>query len=244
MTARPPFVLEVVLALGIAATMALWGGTTQQPTSSVTWDAKQYYLIASQLAAGHTPAAELRVGERQADGDRESAADDGVPAVETCGRIEHVHRAAASAAAPLLLAEHLSHERVRRDPAGEGVPVLPVGGDDRVVRREGLHDADGDRFLADIEMQETTNLAGAVHLGALLLEAPDAQHFVQQTPCTIGSLSPMASAVASITRACSSSVHEETSVEWALTVMAETPSTAAVSRRCRANDVRSRLKSS
>ena len=36
----------------------MWSGLTQQPTSSVTWDAEQYYLIASQLAAGQVPAAE------------------------------------------------------------------------------------------------------------------------------------------------------------------------------------------
>ena len=58
MKTRPPILLEVVLACGIAALFALWSGTTQQPTSSITWDARQYYLIASQIADGHTPAAE------------------------------------------------------------------------------------------------------------------------------------------------------------------------------------------
>ena len=58
MKTRPPIVLEVVLACGIAALFALWSATTQQPTSSITWDARQYYLIASQIADGQTPAAE------------------------------------------------------------------------------------------------------------------------------------------------------------------------------------------
>ena len=58
MKARPPIALEIVLAAGVAALFALWSGVTQQPTTSVTWDAHQYYLIASQIAAGQTPAAE------------------------------------------------------------------------------------------------------------------------------------------------------------------------------------------
>lgn len=58
MTSRPPIGFELVLAGGVAALFALWSGLTQQPTPSVTWDAQQYYLIASQIAAGQTPAAE------------------------------------------------------------------------------------------------------------------------------------------------------------------------------------------
>jgi hypothetical protein len=57
-SARPPILLEVILAAAIAAMFAVWSGATQHPTSAVTWDAQQYYLIASQLAAGQTPAAE------------------------------------------------------------------------------------------------------------------------------------------------------------------------------------------
>jgi len=44
--------------LAVAAVFALWAGLAQAPTSSVTWDAVQYYLVASQLAAGQVPAAE------------------------------------------------------------------------------------------------------------------------------------------------------------------------------------------
>jgi len=52
------------------------------------------------------------------------------------------------------------------------------------------------------------------------------------TPLTIGSRSPISSCAISSTRRCSSNVHEATSVEWALTVIAEMPSVAATSRRC------------
>src|SRR5579875_464825 len=54
-----------------------------------------------------------------------------------------------------------------------------------------------------------------------------------QTPLTSGSLSPISSCAMSSTRRCSSKLHEPTSVECALIVMAESPSTEATSRRCR-----------
>ena len=47
-----------MLATGVAAFFALWSGVTQQPTTSVTWDAVQYYQVASQIAAGQVPSAE------------------------------------------------------------------------------------------------------------------------------------------------------------------------------------------
>ena len=125
------------------------------------------------------------VGEREPDRDREAAADDGVAAVEAGLRVEHVHRSAAAAAAALLLAVHLRHEPVGRDAARQRMTVLAVGRDDGIVWAECLHGADGDRFLADVQMQEAADLAGAVQLRALLLEAPDAQHLVQQAqPCS------------------------------------------------------------
>lgn len=51
-------VVEALAACAIAAVFALWSWLTQAPTSSVTWDAVQYYLVSSQLAAGQVPAAE------------------------------------------------------------------------------------------------------------------------------------------------------------------------------------------
>jgi hypothetical protein len=52
-----------------------------------------------------------------------------------------------------------------------------------------------------------------------------------QMPWMIGSLSPTSSTAISSTRACSSGVHDATSVECALIVSAESPSTAETSRR-------------
>ena len=53
-----------------------------------------------------------------------------------------------------------------------------------------------------------------------------------QMPFTSGSRPPISSCAMSSTRRCSSKVQEATSVECALMVMADRPSTAATSRRC------------
>lgn len=53
-----PAPIEALLAAGLAAAFGLWSGITQLPTSSITWDAVQYYLVSSQLAVGQVPAAE------------------------------------------------------------------------------------------------------------------------------------------------------------------------------------------
>ena len=51
--------------------------------------------------------------------------------------------------------------------------VLTVGGDDRVVRLDGLHRSDRDRLLAVTQMKESTDLELAVELHAAILEAAD-----------------------------------------------------------------------
>jgi hypothetical protein len=50
--------MEAAAAVAIAAVFSTWGGLTQAPTSSVTWDAAQYYLVSSQLASGQVATAE------------------------------------------------------------------------------------------------------------------------------------------------------------------------------------------
>jgi hypothetical protein len=55
---QPHVLVEAVLALAVASLFAIWSAATQPPTSAVTWDAVQYYLVSSQIASGQTPAAE------------------------------------------------------------------------------------------------------------------------------------------------------------------------------------------
>jgi hypothetical protein len=54
--------------------------------------------------------------------------------------------------------------------------VLAIGRDDVVLVVQRLNRADGDGLLAGVEMAEAGDFAAAVHLGGLLLEAPDEGH--------------------------------------------------------------------
>src|SRR5260370_35387085 len=54
--------------------------------------------------------------------------------------------------------------------------VIWIRGDDRVAGLEGRLHADGDRFLADVEMAKAADQAHAVHLPGALFETPDQQH--------------------------------------------------------------------
>jgi hypothetical protein len=83
-------------------------------------------------------------------------------------------------AAAFGFAIHLGHDRIHRHAAGESMAMLAIGRDHRVDRRQRLHRTDGDRLLADIEVQKTADLLLLIKLGAFLLEAPDAHHCPQQ----------------------------------------------------------------
>src|SRR5450759_4941540 len=90
-----------------------------------------------------------------------------------------MHRAAVPMAAPLLLAVHLRHDRARRHAAHQRMTMLAISGKDRIVARELGHHPARDRLLADIQMQEAADLAGAVNLRAFFLETADARHLAQ-----------------------------------------------------------------
>ena len=66
-----------------------------------------------------------------------------------------MHRSAAPAAAAFELAHHLGHQATGVDAAGERLTMFAVGGDNGVFRRQRLHDPDGHRLLAVVEMQES-----------------------------------------------------------------------------------------
>ena len=120
------------------------------------------------------------VGERDADRERQPAADDRVAAIEPGRAVEDVHRSAAPAAASFLLAEHLGHQPVHADAARDRLAVLAIGRDDGVLGRKRLHDADRNRLLAIIEVQKAEDLLRLVQLDAFRLEMPDADHLAQQ----------------------------------------------------------------
>ncbi len=58
--------------------------------------------------------------------------------------------------------------------------VLSVGRDDRVASVQGTHRADGDRFLADVEMEKAADLLLLVELAGFLLQAADSDHLPEE----------------------------------------------------------------
>ena len=132
-------------------------------------------------AGGDPVAAGQLVGQRDPDGQRQPAPDDRVAPVEPGRCVEQVHRPAAPAAASGDPAEHLGHHRPRGHPLEQGVSVLAVGRDDRVVGLQRRHHPGGHRLLADVHVQEAADRPGAVQLHAALLEAAHEQHVAQQS---------------------------------------------------------------
>ena len=119
-------------------------------------------------------------GEAGADQRREPAADDGVRAEVAALDVVEVHRAAVAVRAALHLPVELSHQRVRVRPARERVAVGAVGrAEDVAVLHRGA-DPDLGGLLADRDVQEAGQLAGAEALLDLLLEPPDQEHLAQE----------------------------------------------------------------
>ena len=115
-------------------------------------------------------------GKRGAGDHRQAAADDGVRAEVAALDVVQVHRAAVAARHALHLPVELRHQRVGVRAARERVPVGAVRRREDVSFGHGARHADGDRLLADGDVQEARQLAGAELLLDLLLEAPDEQH--------------------------------------------------------------------
>ena len=109
-------------------------------------------------AGRHAVASPHAIGECEPNRQRQTAAHDGVAAMEICRTIEQMHGAATPAAAALLLSVHLRKHRGHRHPAHQRLPMLAVGGHDPITLLEYRYDADGNRFLAVIEVQKPPDL--------------------------------------------------------------------------------------
>ncbi len=142
-------------------------------------------------------AASILVGKRHAGRQRNVAADDPVPSQESGGGVEDMHRAALAARRPGRLPEQLGHYCAAGEPAGQRVAVFAVGADDVIVGSERGHDAHRHRFLADVEVAESADLAERVGLAGLFLEPPDQQHLAE-----IGSVERLGGRVGGLLRTC------------------------------------------
>ncbi len=61
-------------------------------------------------------------------------------------------------------------------PRGEGDAVVAVGGEQVIVRPHGGVGADGDRFLSDVEVEETADFSPRIGPSRLFFEATDRGH--------------------------------------------------------------------
>jgi hypothetical protein len=74
-------------------------------------------------------------------------------------------------------AGQLGHHFLGVHARGQHVAVVAVAGDDLVAFAGDRLHADGDGFLADVEMAEAADQAHPIQLAGPLLEAADQQHF-------------------------------------------------------------------
>ena len=101
--------------------------------------------------------AERLGGQRRAGGKRQSAADDPVRAEHALVDIGDVHRAALALADAGGLAHQLRDHAVDIDTLGDAMTVAAVRAGDVVAIGEVTADADRDRFLAGVEVDESGN---------------------------------------------------------------------------------------
>src|SRR5262249_57434995 len=89
-------------------------------------------------------------------------ADDPVSSEKAKRSIEQVHRPTLALGAARRLAEQLGHHGTGGHPAGQRLTVIAIGCHDVVVGPQLRQTSDSHRFLADIEMTESADLAHAV----------------------------------------------------------------------------------
>src|SRR5581483_6640691 len=117
--------------------------------------------------------AELLGRKRGASGDGSAAADDGVGAEVSCGRIGDVHRTALTAAVALLFAEQFGKHAVGFSALGEAMTVPAVRAGDVVVRPKRFADSDGDSFFALVEVRQAGHERAQVEIVGVFLELAD-----------------------------------------------------------------------
>lgn len=119
-------------------------------------------------------------GEGEAGADGCLGADDAVAAEVPVRAVEHVHGATLALGAAGDFSVHFGHAGACGHAAGEGVTVVAVRGDDWVVVVEGVDGADGEGFLADVEVTEAADFGLLVGLGAAVLKLADEDHVAKE----------------------------------------------------------------
>jgi hypothetical protein len=134
----------------------------------------------------HAVGIEIFLREGQAGAERDLAADDAVAAVKMFLRVEEMHRAALAARAAGDLAEEFRHAGVGIDAARDGMGVIAISGDDRIVRIQNRNAADRNRFLAVVQMAEALDLGLSERLLRLFLKPANENHLAQKRDFFLG----------------------------------------------------------
>src|SRR5262245_51602301 len=87
-----------------------------------------------------------------------------------------MHRAAFAFAVAGLFAEQLCEHPVEFGAFGHTVSMTTMRTRDVVVRPEGFADADGDGFLADVQMSQTRHQSAGIKVVYRLFKEPDHDH--------------------------------------------------------------------
>ena len=137
---------------------------------AVAEEAEHYLIVAAVLD-----------GEGDAGGDAQLTADDGVAAHEVELRAEQMHGPALALAAAGGLAHQFGHHFVAAHASGQGLAMVAVVGDDVIIVAQGVDGADGDGFLAVIDMEKAFDVASRVLAFRLSLELTDELHLPVET---------------------------------------------------------------
>ena len=138
------------------------------------------------VGQGNSIGVEIFLRVSNADTERNLPADDAVTAIKMLLHVEEMHRTALAARAAGDFAEEFRHAGIRIDAAREGVAVIAVGGDDRVVVVKDGNRADGDRFLAVVEVAKTLDLGLGECLFRLFLKPADEDHLTKEGELFLG----------------------------------------------------------
>jgi hypothetical protein len=90
--------------------------------------------------------------------------------------VEHVHRTALALGTPTNASEHLGHAVFGVHATSQGMPVISVGGDDRIGVFGGGDASDCNGLLTDVDVAESADLAVLIGLHGSNFELTDEDH--------------------------------------------------------------------
>src|SRR5437763_13597481 len=90
-----------------------------------------------------------------------------------------MHRATLTADAASGFAIQLGHDALRAHALDDRLNMIAIGGNHHIGRFEGHHRADADRFLTDVKMAKSADLAHSINLGAFFFKTAPEDHLIK-----------------------------------------------------------------